>query len=596
MQIPDLSIDSLKKLYRNGSLTPRRLVEQLYDEIERRGLAPVWISLVPRSVLLQQAESLVGRENDPLYGIPFAVKDNIDVADLVTTAGCPAFGYTATETAFVVDRLQQSGALLIGKTNLDQFATGLVGTRSPYGACSSAFSHEHISGGSSSGSAVAVASGLVSFALGTDTAGSGRVPAAFNNLVGLKPTRGLLSAANVVPACRSLDCVSIFALNCSDAAQIFRVAKAFDPGDAFSRQSSNLVAARPLQTIGIPKQNQLEFFGNEEYSRLFQETVDVLKRDGIPVVEFDMAPFLEAASLLYAGPYVAERFAAVGHFVKEHRDSVDPVVGNIIADSERWSAADAYQALYRLHKLKATTDICWKASDALLVPTAPTTYTIAEIAADPVRLNSNLGHYTNFVNLLDLCGVATPAGFTEAGLPFGVTAIGPAFQDDRLLLLADRIQRARVAFHGNHLSSLNPTPLLQQNSSIQEVQLSVVGAHLSGQPLNHQLTDRGARLLRTNKTAPDYKFYALINTTPAKPGLVRTPGFCGPGIETEVWTMPSDAFGSFVAAVPPPLAIGSCVLEDGSVVKGFICEPYGVEGMPDITHLASWRAYLASKK
>ena len=586
----DLSLQSLQEQYRSGATSPEAVINAIYDRIEASSLQPVWITLVPRA----EALSHLREPAFPFYGIPFAIKDNMDVAELPTTAGCPGYAYTPGQTCTVVKRLQNAGAILIGKTNMDQFATGLVGTRSPYGACSSVFDHEYISGGSSSGSAVAVASGLVSFALGTDTAGSGRVPAAFNNIVGLKPSRGLLSSFGVVPACRSLDCISIFALNCADAAAVFDVAKSVDSNDPFSRvwpecESPAIARAR----VGIPRPNQLEFFGNKEYTRLYAETVSFLAGEGNPLVEVDIEPFLKAAQLLYAGPYVAERFAAVGGFVTSHIDQVDSTVGQIIAASENWSAVQAYEALYTLRDLMQRTSPVWETIDALLLPTTPTTYKIEEVKREPLTLNSKLGYYTNFVNLLDLCGVAVPAGFTPSGLPFGVTAIGPAFSEENVLRLGSLIQGGRVQFCGNHVAALSSSSIIPAVPA-RSVVLGVVGAHLSGQPLNHQLTDRGATLLNTTRTAPGYKFYALTNTKPAKPGLIRVPGFAGPGIEIEIWSMPEKHFGSFVAAVPPPLSIGSCELLDGSVVKGFLCEPYAVAEMPEITGFGSWRNYVRS--
>jgi allophanate hydrolase len=465
---------------------------------------------------------------------------------------------------------------LIGKTNLDQFATGLVGTRSPYGVCASVFDSRSISGGSSSGSAVAVASGLVSFSLGTDTAGSGRVPAAFNNIVGLKPSRGLLSTSGVVPACRSLDCVSIFARSCDDAQAVFNVAHGEDAGDPFSRSypaGAPSFASTDMR-LGILASDQMEFFGDEDYKRAYWQLIQLLKSQGHGLVEIDFSPFRAAADLLYAGPYVAERFAAVGAFVKDNLKDVDPVVAGIVMAAGKWTAADAYNALYKLKALEKVTDKVWEKIDVLVLPTAPTTYTIAQVQADPVRLNSNLGYYTNFVNLLDHCGVAVPAGFAKPELPFGVTVIGPRFHDASLLRFARQMHE------------------LQAPKSW--IQLGVVGAHLSGQPLNSQLTDRGARFVRADKTAGDYRFYALTNTKPAKPGLIRELGFDGPGIEIEIWSIHESQFGSFVAAVPAPLSIGTCILSDGSAVKGFLCEPYAIAGMPEITSHAGWRAYLSA--
>ncbi len=596
--LANLSISLLQSFYRAGRAKPEQVVHQIYDRIEKELLHPIWISLVPREEAIERARAIQGAHPGPLYGVPFAVKDNIDVAGLLTTAGCPAYAYTPERTAFVVQKLIDAGAILIGKTNLDQFATGLVGTRSPYGACSSVFNPDYISGGSSSGSAVAVAKGLVSFSLGTDTAGSGRVPAAFNNIIGLKPSRGLLSMSGVVPACRSLDCVSIFALTASDGAAVFDAAKGWDAQDVYSRQWS---AAPPLPIrpvrFGVPHASQLEFFGDHEAEKIFNDTVKRLREQGSEIHEIDFVPFRQAAELLYGGPYVAERFASVGEFVKTHNADVNPTVAAIITQSEHYSAAEAYQAEYRLKFLAQKTSEYWQSIDVLILPTAPTTYTIEQVNREPVKLNSNLGYYTNFVNLLDLSAVAVPAGFYSNGLAFGVMLIAPAFSDQNLLVLADRIQRNRNSFSGARILLLTEArPYRAPDGEVGWTKLAVVGAHLTGQPLNYQLTERNAVLLQTTRTAADYRCFALTNTKPLKPGLVRVPGFQGPGIEVEVWAVPDKHFGSFVAAVPPPLAIGSCVLADGEIVKGFICETYAIDGMPDITRYGGWRSYLASNK
>ena len=574
----------------------------MYARIERAALNPVWISLVPRdTVMARAAEVMRGdRATLPLYGVPFAVKDNMDVAGLVTTAACPAFAYTAEATATVVKRLEEAGAILVGKTNMDQFATGLVGVRSPYGACSSVFDDRYVSGGSSSGSAVVVASGLVSFALGTDTAGSGRVPAAFNNLIGLKPTRGSLSARGVVPACRSLDCVSIFALTAGDARQVFGAARGFDASDPYSRRSAGGDAPAPWLggpfRFGVPQRDQWEFFGDGEAEGLYEASIRALESLGGVAVPFDFGPFQEAAALLYSGPWVAERQAALGGFLATNAEDVHPVVRGIIAGGARFSAADGFLAQYRLEELRRRTDGVWETSDLLLLPTTGTTYTLAEVEAEPVRLNTNLGHYTNFVNLLDLAAVALPAGFRPNGLPFGVSLIGPAGSDLALLSAADRLHRRSGGTLGGLSTPLSETaPLTLPAAPAGCTLLAVVGAHLSGQPLNRQLTGRGAHLTATTKTASGYRLYALPDTTPAKPGLVRAPGFDGPGIEVEVWAVPTNAFGSFVAEVPAPLGIGSVEMADGSVMKGFVCEPFAVGGATEITHFGGWRAYLASQ-
>jgi allophanate hydrolase len=589
-----LTIDALRALYDTGNAKPPNVVAEIYDRIGREAMPPVWISLVSRETALARAREL---ESDPsafklpLYGIPFAIKDNIDLAGVPTTAGCPAYAYTPERNATVVERLLDAGAICVGKTNLDQFATGLVGTRSPHGACSSVFDTRYISGGSSSGSAVAVAKELVSFSLGTDTAGSGRIPAAFNNLIGLKPSRGLLSAAGVVPACRSLDCVSIFAATCSDAHTVWRAAKAFDARDPYSRALEPGDDAAPWAgenfRFGVPAEDQLEFFGDPEFAGLYRAAVARLEQLGGTKVEIDFSIFRTAAELLYSGPWVAERLAAIQPFFEAHAAEINPMVAAIIGGARRYSAVDAFEAEYRLRTLRQAAEMEWRRMDVLVVPSAPTIYTHEQIAADPVRLNTNLGYYTNFVNLLDQAAVAAPGGFRSDGLPFGITFIGPAFTDEALLELADRFHRSHADVPGPRIDLGSCPPGC--------IALAVVGAHLSGQPLNRQLTERRARLLKTTKTLPCYRLYALPGTQPPKPGLVRQEEFRGLGIEVEVWAIPENEFGTFVAAVPAPLGIGSATLENGEVVKCFICEPYGLKDAVEITHFGSWRAFLASQ-
>jgi len=517
----------------------------------------------------------------PLSGLTFAIKDNIDLAGLPTTAACPAFAYSPAQSAPVVQRLIDAGAVPVGKTNMDQFATGLVGTRSPYGACSSVFDDRYISGGSSSGSAVAVASGQVTFALGTDTAGSGRVPAAFNNLVGLKPTRGLLSTSGVVPACRSIDCVTILARTCAEASKVFEVARGFDPSDPYSRVPTAGQDAAPWANgpfrFGVPAADQLQFFGDDEAAALYRKAIADLESLGGTKVEIDYALFRAAADLLYSGPWVAERLAAIGPFLEKHAGEMNPVVRDIIAGARRFTAVDAFNAEYKLRELRRATEVEWTRIDVLVLPTTGTIYTHEAVAADPVRLNTNLGYYTNFVNLLDLAAVAVPAGFRPNGLPFGISIVGPAFTDVGLLTLGSRYLCEPVT-----------------ETAPGCISVAVLGAHLSGQPLNWQLTHRGARLLKTCRTAPGYRFYALEGKIP-KPGLIREESFQGRGIEVEVWAVPNDQFGSFVADVPSPLGIGNAVLENGETVKCFICEPYAVANALEITHFGGWRKYLESK-
>jgi allophanate hydrolase len=560
-------------------------VAAIYDRLDGGPLNPVWISLVPRESALARAHEIENSPQSALAGMTFAVKDNIDVAAAPTTAGCPAYAYTPASSATVVQRLVNAGAIPIGKTNMDQFATGLVGTRSPFGACSSVYDERYISGGSSSGSALAVAKGLVTFALGTDTAGSGRVPAAFNNLIGLKPTRGLLSTSGVVPACRTLDCVSILASNCLDAHKVWSAAKGFDPRDPFSREPRAGEDAAPWLNapfhFGVPRTEQLEFFGDEEAKALYAKAVSRIEQIGGQKVEIDFLTFRSAAELLYEGPWVAERLAAIQFFVQNHSTEMNPVVRGIIAGGNRFTAVDTFQAEYRLLDLRRDAAKQWSTMDVLVLPTTGTIYTHEQVAADPVKMNTNLGYYTNFVNLMDLAAVAAPAGFRSNGLPFGISFIGPAFSDEALLALAHR-------YLGERALLLERTPGCAN--------LAVVGAHLSGQPLNSQLTRRGARLKKTCRTAPGYRLYALAGSNPAKPGLARDDEFQGPGIEVEVWTIPEDQFGSFTAEVPKPLGIGNVTLDSGESVKSFICEPYALADSTEITQFGGWRAYLSSSK
>ena len=597
------TISGLRELYREGQLRPIEVIAEALRRARRPDHPSVWITLLTSEEVREYVDALDPARFDelPLFGIPFAIKDNIDLTGIPTSCACPDFAYVPKTSAYVVERLINAGAVPIGKTNLDQFATGLVGTRSPYGACHSVFDARYVSGGSSSGSAVAVASSMVAFALGTDTAGSGRVPAAFNNLVGLKPTRGRLSNRGVVPACRSLDCVSILASTCYDAAAVLAVAEGSDPQDPFSRKPLEQPLAEGPIRFGRPRNDQLEFFGNEEARRLYNEACQRMAALGGEHIEFDYEPFLKAASLLYAGPWVAERYSAVGEFLESvEPESADPTVRAIIFEGKRYSAVDAFRGLYELEAFAAQSREIWEEVDLLLLPTAGTAYTIEDVKKEPVRLNSNLGRYTNFVNLLDLAAVAVPAGFGEAeslpGLPFGVTLIGPAFSDRALLSWGDRLHRAaggRLGGTGFNVSLQPPFERLNGNNS-SRVELAVVGAHLRGQPLNHQLSNRGAQFVTATETAPCYRLYHLAKTTPPKPGLVRVEEQLGHGIDIEVWSLDRDAFGDFVSEVPPPLAIGTLELASGKNVKGFVCEPCALDGAKDITQHRGWRPYLAS--
>ncbi len=586
----DLQIGALKKSYLDGTLTPVDVINEVYDRIEACADEAVWISLIPRATALAVATSLgTAHADKPLFGIPFAVKDNIDCSDTETTAGCPSFAYRPSEDATVVAMLKNAGAILIGKTNLDQFATGLVGVRSPYGIPRSVFNDAYISGGSSSGSAVSVARGLVSFSLGTDTAGSGRIPAAFNNIVGWKPTRGLLSTKGVVPACRTLDCVSVFAGSCGDAALIKQVVAGIDLQDPYARASETRPLTGTAFSFGVLDTESRTFFGDKGTEQLYDQSIEAMCALGGTPVDIDYAPFAEMAELLYTGPWVAERYAAVGDHVAQGHGDIDPTVGHIVENANGQSAVDAFKGQYRLSELRRILDNTWQKMDVFLLPTAPTTFKVDEVIADPITLNSQLGTYTNFVNLADCAAVALPAGFVK-DLPRGVTLVGPAFTDDGLLALGDQLHRQLET--SPHVGATD-TPLLPAAPlRTGGIRLSVVGAHLTGQPLNRQLTDLNAKLEVATTTSADYRLYALSNTAPAKPGLVRSHD--GTNIPVEVWLLDDAAFGRFCAMVPAPLGIGNVELADGSWVKGFICEQIAIEDATDITAHGGWKAYLKS--
>ncbi|MDP1924601.1 MAG: allophanate hydrolase [Thiobacillus sp.] len=591
-----LDIATLRQRYQSGELTPLALVETLLARMAGEDSHAIWISRLDADALRAYASKLEGRDiaSLPLYGIPFAIKDNIDLAGLPTTAGCPEYAYTPEQHATVVAHLIDAGAIPIGKTNLDQFATGLNGTRSPYGACRNAFNPDFISGGSSSGSAVAVALGLASFSLGTDTAGSGRVPAAFNNLVGHKPSCGALSTRGVVPACRSLDAVSIFALTAEDAERVLAVAAGFDAEDEYSRPLAphgfDFGRAAGFR-FGVPMAKDLAFFGNAEADHLFNEAVARMKSLGGTPVEVDLAPFLDTARLLYGGPWVAERYLAIRDFFDAQPEKVFSPVREIIAGGRDISAADTFASLYKLRALKRVCDAVWNDIDVMLTPTAGTIYRVDEMQADPIRLNANLGYYTNFMNLLDLAATAVPAGFQNDGLPFGVTLIAPPHQDCPLLHLASSMQQAlggKLGATGHALPAAEALNLLQDG----QVRVAVVGAHLGGLPLNPQLTERNARLVAMTQTAPKYRFYALPDDK--RPGLINVQND-GAAIACEVWEMPAENFGGFVAGIAAPLGIGKLELADGSSVNGFICESIGIADARDITSYGGWRAWLAER-
>lgn len=550
--------------------------------------------LSPQAWILRLAEPVVTSKNGPLAGLRFGIKDNINALGLSTTAACPAFSFTAAEHAHVVQKLLDSGAALLGKTNLDQFACGLNGTRSPYGAVPNAFDAAYVCGGSSAGSAYVVATGQVDFSLGTDTAGSGRVPAGLNNIVGIKPSKGLLSTRGVLPAAQSVDCVSIFARTVDVAVKVLEATMGYDPLDPYSRQ---LDLARPSWgtsfRFGVP--SVLDFFGDTAAEAAFAQAIDRLSALGGVPVSIDYTPLAQSAALLYESALVAERYAAIREFFDAHEDQVIEPVRAIIAKGRQYSAADLFQAQTQLRAYGQQAASMWHDIDLLLVPTAPTHYTIAQMMADPVALNRNLGAYTNFVNLLDYAAISVPSSIRPDGLPFGITLVGPCGSDWQLADLGQRYHHATGLTQGAlglALPAMQPLAVAGQQQA-QTLPVAVVGAHLSGMPLNSQLTERGARLVQTTSTSNNYRLYALPGTTPPKPGLRRV-ATQGAAIAVEVWDMPLLQVGSFLALIPPPLGLGKLELADGSWVTGFICEGYALDAALDVTAHGGWRAYMAS--
>lgn len=570
-----------------GGLSPAAIIAEAYRRTDAADDPGIFLHLRPQAEVLAEAEALPAFDpaTHPLWGIPFAIKDNIDLAGAPTTAGCPAFAHTPDHDAFVVSLLRAAGAIPLGKTNLDQFATGLVGVRTPYPVPRNALDPALVPGGSSSGSAVAVARGLVSFALGTDTAGSGRVPAALNGIVGLKPTLGALSNAGVVPACRTLDTVSVFAGNVPDAWRVFAAMARLDPGDPFSRPVAvpPLAAPPPHLTIGVPDAATREFFGDAAQAASFGDTLARLAATGARIVELDFTPFYEVAAMLYDGAWVAERLSVIETLLAENPEAVHPVTRRIIGAGARLSAVDAFRGIHRLAALKRRAEPVLDRVDLLCVPSIPTFYTLADLEADPIGPNARLGTYTNFVNLLDLCGIAVPTVPRRDGRPGSVTLLARAGRDALTAALAAQIQHSPPVADA---ATTAPGPMPG------EIAIAVVGAHMSGLALNHELVARGGRFLAQGATAPRYRLHALAGGPPARPGLIRVERG-GASVALEIWALPAAGFGDFVAAVPAPLAIGTLALSDGTAVKGFLVEPAGLEGAEDITGFGGWRAYLA---
>ncbi len=593
--LTDLRLDSVRAAYQSGTLSPRQLILALQEKAAE--LNPgyhLFIHLLSPDELEPYLVALESRElkDLPLYGVPFAIKDNIDLAGIPTTAACPDYTYTPERSATIVEQLIALGAVPMGKTNLDQFATGLNGSRSPYGPCPNSVLKEYPSGGSSSGSSLAVALGVSSFSLGTDTAGSGRVPAALNNLVGTKASKGLISTAGVVPACRTQDCVSLFTATAREASQLLALVAKLDPRDEYSRRNpawndaTAFGAPRPFR-FGVPRAEDLEFFGCIQGPLLFSDAIDHLTALGGEAVTIDLSPFLEAASLLYDGPWVAERYSVAGQLMEENPAAVLPVIRAVLAKAPAVTGVETFRAHYRLQALKAICDKALEGLDCVVTPSIGRPVTSAELLAEPVLRNSELGYYTNFVNLLDYAAVAVPSTFMDNGLPWGVTLFGRAFTDQYLLSLADAFQRhtALPLISGN----TPPTPTTVARNDM--ARLVVCGAHLDGLALNGQLKQRGARLLEATQSSPDYQLYALAGGPPFRPGMVRV-AEDGVAIEVEVWELPSAELGSFLTGIPAPLGLGKVQLADGRWETGFICEPYGLEGARNISEVGGWRAYL----
>ena len=591
------TVAAIVAAHRAGSASPAQTVARSYQRIRDHNDPAIFISLRDEKQALAEAEALAAKKDAarlPLYGVPVAVKDNIDVAGLATTAACPAFSYTPSIDATSVARLRAAGAIMIGKTNLDQFATGLVGTRSPYGIPKNPLRADLIPGGSSSGSGVAVSAGLVPLALGTDTAGSGRVPAMLNNIVGLKPSLGLVSTAGVVPACRTLDCVSVLSLTVDDAMTALSAMAGPDGADPFSRNRplAELSSFPAHLRLGVPRKGQLIFFGDKASEAAFSDALKRWTALGATLVEFDLEPYYETARLLYEGPWVAERYLVIRNLLASSPDAIHPVTREIIIAGARLSAAETFAALYRLQALRKIAERGFAGIDALLLPTAPTVYSTAQVLANPLELNSRLGTYTNFVNLLDLCGLALPAAMRPDGIPFGITLLAPAGNDAQLASIGRVFHADTKLPMGARGLPQPPLPALRAGVKGDEIAIAVVGAHLSGMALNGELKTLGGRLLEAARTAPDYRLYAL-STTPPKPGMLRVAAGTGASIDLEVWALPALAFGKFVAAVPPPLSIGTVRLADGRSVKGFIVEPADVDGARDISAFNGWRAFMA---
>ena len=598
------SIADLLAAYRSGKVTPHQIIDAIIATTSADTDNPIWITPPDRTTLQPYLDGLAHNDpsDAPLWGVPFAVKDNIDVRGMPTTAACPAYRYQPEASAFVIQRLVDAGAIPVGKTNMDQFATGLVGVRSPYGIPVNPQTPELAPGGSSSGSAIALACDLVSFSLGTDTAGSGRIPAGFNRLTGFKPTRGLLSTRGVVPACRSLDCVSIFTRSAEDAARVAAAAAVHDPQDSFARPNPAHNALSDFGrwsnelALGVIEPNQLAFFGDAAYTNAYAETLTQLQKQGVALKPIDFRPFVRAAEQLYEGPWVTERYIAMEEILDRSPDKIWPVTRQIVSGGRDRSASEVYRSIYALAELRSLCAAALASCDALLTPTAGKHFSLAELEDDPVGHNQSLGHYTNYMNLLDFCGLAIPGLDTAAGRPFGITLVADTFQDTRLLAIGTQLERmlhgeAQATDHGEHRANA-----LQTFKDPAYVNLAVCGAHMAKLPLNFQLTSRGGVFIEATRTSATYRLFALAGDPPMRPGLVRqdTDSMGASAIELEIWRLPVSTFASFVEGIPSPLGIGSVETESGAQVLGFLCEQAGLSGATDITEFGGWRAFLTA--
>ncbi|MGG4481942.1 allophanate hydrolase [Paenibacillus illinoisensis] len=570
--IPELmSISALRTGYLRGSFTPAEVVESIIERAKDTEDYHVWITRPSRERITPYLEKLqhLSITEYPLWGIPFAIKDNIEVQGWPVTAGCPEFSSVSEQYAIVVERLIAAGAIPVGKTNLDQFATGLVGTRSPYGETCNALRPELISGGSSSGSAVAVALGQAAFSLGTDTAGSGRIPAALHGLVGYKPAVGAWPSTGLVPACRSIDCITVFTHELEDAVSVDRIVRGPHAEDAFSKTRPLGPTRAPAKWL-LPK-GELTFFGPfaEAYETAWQAAKQALLQSGVYVDEVDISMLQEAAALLYEGPLVAERWADLEMFAQQHPGALFPVTEKVLrtGGKDTFTAAALFRAQHRLAEIRRSTAE-WLHNAVLVLPTCGGTWTREQVQQDPIQTNSHMGLYTNHCNLLDLSAIAVPAGKAAEDLPFGITLFTLPEQE------ASMVEAARI-FEPHHNRLL----------------VAVCGLHMRGMSLEPQMTGLGAFFVEETRTAPEYRLYKL-NTSPAKPGLVHTLEE-GTSIDLELWSMPLSSFGSFTAAIPAPLGIGKIMLQDGRVVSGFICEASAAQNAVDMSHLGGWRNIVA---